>query len=96
MEIEGECNLGAWFTNEEGISIATTTWNQRGYTNPLAAETKMIQNAVELAKKMEAQVITIFSDNKELVYKLRQGQGYRTRRRGKEITIKMERRNVRI
>lgn len=63
LAIEGNWNSGAWFVHEKSNRIATTTWNQRGYVNPLSAEAKVVQNAVEVANNIKAQDILIHSNN---------------------------------
>lgn len=61
MSIRGERNTDAWFYNKSGETLMATTWNQRGYNNPMAVEYRAIIYArdIELAMDCEPNVTII-------------------------------------
>lgn len=65
--IQEKWNLGAWFITHNNVSLATMTWNKRGFFNVFVEETKAIIKALEVAIDMQVKDLKIYIDNNTIV-----------------------------
>lgn len=72
LAIPDKWNLGVVYRNNKGKIEIISTWNQRGHESSSEAESQAISNALDVAKKINAKEVFLYTYIKDVVKNVNQ------------------------